>query len=98
MRSASALDNETIVKITSKGQVFLSKAIREKVGLEPGGSVGVSANEQGEVVLRPVPGREETTEERRARVHAALVRLSGKYGTGRSTDEIMRDIRGDWVP
>jgi antitoxin PrlF len=98
MGNVATLSDETVVKITSKGQVFLSKAIREKVGIAPGSSVGIRANDQGEVVLRAVPERTETPEERRARIRAALDVATGIIDIGMSTDEYMRELRGDWEP
>lgn len=99
MGSVAPLGDETVVKITSKGQVFLSKAIREKVGLSPGGSVGVRANERGEVVLRAVTKPVETPDERSARIRAALESVQGCIDLGGlTTDEYMREIRGDWEP
>lgn len=100
MNAHSKIEHETVVKLTSKGQVFLSKAIRDKVGLVPGGSVGIRANEQGEVVLRAISERAETPEERGARIRAALEALRGKYPNpdGMTTDEYMRWLRGDQQP
>lgn len=98
MNAQTVIEHESIVKITSKGQVFLSKAIRQKGGIAPGASVGISANENGEIILRKIADSIETPDERSARVKAALEALRGKYKTGRSTDEIMREIRGDWEP
>jgi antitoxin PrlF len=98
MGNVAALGDETVVKITSKGQVFLSKAIREKVGIAPGGSVGVRANDRGEVVLRSVSERGETPDERRARIRAALDAATGIIDIGMSTDEFMKELRGDWEP
>lgn len=98
MGSVAALSDETVVKITSKGQVFLSKAIREKVGIAPGCSVAVRSNDQGEVVLRAVPERTETLEERRARIRTALDAATGIIDIGMSTDEFMKELRGDWEP
>ncbi len=99
MGSVAPLGDETVVKITSKGQVFLSKAIREKVGLSPGGSVGVRANERGEVVLRAVAKPVETAEQRKARIWAALEAATGIIDLGGlTTDEYMKELRGDWEP
>lgn len=100
MVSMARMSDEAVVKVTSKGQVFLSKALREKAGITPGGSVAVRSNDQGEVVLRAVPGHVETPDERGARIKAALEALRGKYPNtdGRSTDEYMRWLRGDHQP
>ena len=100
MSSAARLSDEAVVKVTSKGQVFLSKAVREKAGITPGGSVAVRSNEQGEVVLRSVENRVETPDERAARVRAALEAIRGKYPNpdGMTTDEYMLWLRGDHQP
>lgn len=42
--------------LTSKGQVTIPQAIREKLGLKPGDFVSFSLGEKNEVILRP-PGR-----------------------------------------
>jgi antitoxin PrlF len=90
--------DEIIVKLTSKGQVFLSKAVREKAGMALGGSVGIRDNGNGEVVIRAVPAPTESPEEKVARVRAAIEAVRGKYSVGMSTDEYMRMIRGDYQP
>jgi antitoxin PrlF len=93
------LEGETVVKLTSKGQVFLSKAIRERVGLVPGGAVSIRANDQGEVVLRAVPARVETPIQRSARIRQALENATGIIDLGGlTTDEYMRELRGDFEP
>lgn len=99
MSALSKIEQETVVNMTSKGQVLIPKALRDRNGLIPNGQVRVGLNDRGEtVVLPPVTERNETPEERSARLRGALEALRGKYKTGRSTDEIMREIRGDWEP
>ena len=39
--------------VTSKGQVTLPKAVRERLRINSGDRVDFTVNEQGEVVLRP---------------------------------------------
>ena len=92
----------TDVNMTSKGQVLIPKAMRDRGGLTPGKPVAVGMNEQGQVlVLTPEEARrhEETPEQRRARIQTAVDSIAGKYDFGGgSTDEIMRDLRGDRAP
>ena len=99
MNAHSKIEHETLVNMTSKGQVLIPKALRDRNGLVPNGPVRVGINDRGEtVVLPPVPQPAETPEQRKARIRAGLEALRGKYPSGRSTDEIMRDLRGDWEP
>lgn len=79
--------------MTSKGQVLIPKALRDRAGLVPGGEVTIGVNEQGDIVVRPRQ-LEETPDERRARVLAALERARGTVKTGfATTDEYMDFIR-----
>lgn len=81
------------VNMTSKGQVLIPKALRERVGLTPGGEVTVGLNEQGDIVVR-AKALKETQEERRARIMAAIERIAGTRSTGfATTDEYMDFIR-----
>ena len=90
------------VNMTSKGQVLIPKHLRDRIGLRPGKLVSVAINDRGQVVvLTPEEARRrsETPEQRRDRIHAAIKSIEGKYDFGGgSTDEIMRDLRGDRVP
>jgi antitoxin PrlF len=99
MNAQSKIDHETLVNMTSKGQVLIPKALRELNGLTPGGAVRVGTNDRGETVILPATGgASETSTERQTRIRAALAALCGKYPIGMSTDEYMREIRGDWQP
>lgn len=90
------VDIRAITNMTSKGQVLIPKDVREAAGLIPGRPVKVGINDRGEAVVLPQEdGAKETPEERVARVMAALERIRPMYRTARSTDEIMRDLRGD---
>jgi len=83
--------------MTSKGQVLIPKAIRDQVGLVPGKPVEVGINDRGEAVILPCADRaEETPEQRRERIEAAIMSIAGKYSTGQSTDEYMAEIRGPY--
>jgi hypothetical protein len=69
--------------------------------LKAGEPVRVGTNDRGETVILPVEGAApETPEQRRARVLAAIDAIAGKYPTpnGMTTDEYMRELRGDWEP
>jgi antitoxin PrlF len=87
------ITDETRVNMTSKGQVLLPKAIRDRSGLVPGGPVRVGINDRGEVVV--LPDREETREERRARIEADIKAVTGIIQNGMTTDEMMLELRGD---
>jgi antitoxin PrlF len=79
--------------MTSKGQVLIPKAIRDRVGLVPNSTVQVALNEAGEVVVRAKP-QNETLDQRRARIRASIEALVGTLNTGfASTDEYMDFIR-----
>jgi AbrB family looped-hinge helix DNA binding protein len=86
------------VNMTSKGQVLIPKAIRDRIGLRPGKRVVVAVNERDQVVvLTPEEARRrsETADERRERIRAAVASVAGRYDFGGGTaDEIMRDLRG----
>lgn len=90
------LDKRTRTNMTSKGQVLIPKDVRDAIGLVPGHAVEVGINGQGQAVV--VPGATDTVEtpqERSARIMAALARGGRIHRTGRSTDEMMRELRGD---
>ncbi len=79
--------------MTSKGQVLIPKAVRERVGLRPGAPVIVGVNDRGEVVISPKSQRE-TREERVARLRTAIESVAGTLKSGfASTDEHMTYLR-----
>ena len=85
-------------RMTSKGQVLIPKAARDAAGLRPNAPYKLSINEQNQVVIAPLGHGPEDAEERVRRMREGLKKL-GKLGTdGRSTDAIMRELRGDWAP
>ena len=100
MNASLTIEHETLVNMTSKGQVLIPKALRDRNGLVPNGKVRVGINDRGEtVVLPPRPAPDETSEQRRARIRAALESVRGSIDLGGlTTDEYMRDLRGDWEP
>ncbi|OHD01995.1 AbrB/MazE/SpoVT family DNA-binding domain-containing protein [Sphingobium sp. D43FB] len=95
MNMHSKFDEETVVNMTSKGQVFMPKAIRDRIGLVPGQPVRIGINDRGEAVVLPahlLVG--ETTDERRNRIRAGILAAAGTMKTGfASTDEYMDYIR-----
>lgn len=81
------------VNMTSKGQVLIPKSVRARVGLKPGAAVTVGVNDRGEAVIVP-QRRNETVEERRLRIRAAIEAARGTMDTGfATTDEYMDFIR-----
>ncbi|HKX35717.1 MAG TPA: AbrB/MazE/SpoVT family DNA-binding domain-containing protein [Rhizorhapis sp.] len=84
--------------MTSKGQVLIPKAMREAAGLAPGQPYKVMVNEDGKVVIAPLGFGPEDAEERVRRMREAIMAVAGKYATGQSTDDYMREIRGDEEP
>ena len=79
--------------MTSKGQVLIPKALRDRVGLTPGGAVTVGVNADGEIVVRP-RADVETPEARKARIRAQIESVAGTLDTGfATTDEYLDYIR-----
>lgn len=90
------LDKRTTTNMTSKGQVLIPKDVREAIGLVPGCPVDVGVNDRGEAVVMPVKRwPDETSEERRARIEAAFAYIRENPQFTRSSDDIMRELRGD---
>ena len=101
MNAQTKIEHETVVNMTSKGQVLIPKAIRDMNGLVPNGPVRVGLNDRGETVILPAGGSgAETPEQKRIRIRAALEAVAGKYPNpdGMTTDEYMTWLRGDWEP
>ena len=90
-----ALANEQISRVTSKGQVLLHKSVRDRLGIHPGARVRVGINDLGQAAVEPVDIWPTDPMERGQRVRAAIAAIAGKYATGVSTDEQMRELRGD---
>ncbi|MDW6021385.1 AbrB/MazE/SpoVT family DNA-binding domain-containing protein [Mesorhizobium sp. BAC0120] len=72
--------------VTSKGQVTIPKAVRDRLGLKPGSKVEFKSGPGGEVVLK-------RTDEKRP--PSRFLKFLGHAGPGLSTDEIMALTRGD---
>jgi len=51
----STTDEGRIVNLSQKGQATIPKELREKHGIEPGSRVYIHENEQGEIVVEPLP-------------------------------------------
>lgn len=85
-------------RMTSKGQILIPKALRDAVGLKPNQPYKVSINDQNQVVIAAIGYGPEDADARVRRMRAGLTMLSGTGKSGLTTDEIMRDLRGDWEP
>ena len=79
------------MKITSKGQVTIPQAVRERAGLHPHSEVEFEVQANGDVLLRPVA-------QPAASARAALERVRGSANAaqfkGMGTDEFMAFLRG----
>jgi antitoxin PrlF len=79
------------MKVTSRGQVTLPKAIREAAGIMPGDRVIVWARAEGEVVIEKMSEGAAESEYRRKLEEIARRRPI----RGITTDEIMKLTRGE---
>ena len=75
--------------MTSKGQVTVPKRLRDHLGLEPGAEVEFELRPDGEVVVRPA-----RPSARKRRASGRFSKLRGTLPTGRTTDDLMRLLRG----
>ena len=71
--------------VTTKGQVTIPKAVRDRLGIKPGNAVAFELAADGRVVLVKVGGR---------RAVSRFEALRGRAGNGLTTDEIMALTRG----
>jgi antitoxin PrlF len=93
MNAHSPITETADGKMTSKGQVLIPKALRDRAGIAPGGEITVGLNAQNEIMVLPRAAAE-TPEQRRARIRAALESVRGTLDTGfATTDEYMDFIR-----
>jgi AbrB family looped-hinge helix DNA binding protein len=78
------------MRITSKGQVTIPQAVREKAGLLPNSEVSFEVRDNGDVVIKPVPSSTSP-------LRAALQRVRGSANApefkGMATDAFMRFLR-----
>lgn len=74
--------------MTSKGQVTVPKKIRDYLKLRPGAQVGFTLGPHGEVIVSPA------VEAPKPRRNGRLGKLRGTLDTGKTTDELMRLLRG----
>jgi antitoxin PrlF len=84
--------------MTSKGQILIPKAIRDAAGLVPGHPYKVSLDDEGRVLVAPLGDRPEDVERRRKAQARAIETIAGRFDFGGSTDEVMRELRGDHAP
>lgn len=79
------------MRINSKGQVTIPKAIREKAGLHPHTEVGIHLGANGEVIIRPFAAAAPN-------LRAALAQVRGSANArqfkGMDTDTFMGLLRG----
>lgn len=73
--------------VTIKGQVTLPKAVRDAAGIKPGDQVEVRATATGVFIEKPRPASDYG-----AKLESIAAR---QLISGQSTDEIMRELRGD---
>jgi antitoxin PrlF len=76
--------------ITTKGQVTIPKAIRDLLGVRPGGKVDFVMADNGEVVVRKAG-----TDLPAPLTGSRFGRFRGTLKTNMTTDEIMALTRGD---
>lgn len=74
--------------LTSKGQVTVPKKIRDYLGLRPGSLVGFSLGRHGEVIVKPIAAP------KAPRRKGRFEKLRGTLDTGKTTDALMRLLRG----
>ena len=86
-------------KLTAKSQVTIPKDVRVMLGVQPGDLVRFERAADGRITLSKGQSQSETLEERKVRIRAALDAMSGVIDLGGlTTDEYMRELRGDWEP
>jgi AbrB family looped-hinge helix DNA binding protein len=69
-------------RVSEKGQVTIPKPMRERLGIRPG-EVVEFREEPGRLVIEKAPTRD------------ALDELYGVLDLGRTTDEFVRELRGE---
>ena len=79
------------MKITSKGQVTIPQAVREKAGLHPHSEVEFEVRDNGEVLIRAVARPVSSARAAFARVRGCANATQFKH---MGTDEFMAFLRG----
>ncbi len=79
------------MRITSKGQVTIPQAVRDKAGLHPHSEVSFEVRDNGDVVIRPIIG---STSPLRAALQKARGSANATQFKGMGTDDFMRFLRG----
>jgi AbrB family looped-hinge helix DNA binding protein len=79
------------MRITSKGQVTIPKAVREKLGLLPHTEVDFVLDGDSVRIVKATSARAETRGQQAVR----LLREARGKGVGMTTDEIMELTRGE---
>ncbi len=69
-------------KVAERGQVTIPKVLRERLGIRPG-TVLEFKEDQGKLVAVKVTALD------------AIDQFYGKLGSGRRTDDVMRELRGN---
>ena len=69
-------------KVAERGQVTIPKVLRERLGIKPG-TVLEFKEDQGKLVAV------------KATALDAIDQFYGKLGSGRRTDDVMRELRGN---
>lgn len=75
--------------MTVKGQVTIPKRVRDAAGIKPGDRVEVRNDSQGAVIIEKSRAADDYAARIRAVADRRLIR------DGRTTDEIMKWLRGD---
>jgi len=70
-------------RVSEKGQITIPKPLRDRLGIRVGQILEVAVDREGRLIATKVSPRRASDE------------LYGSLDLGNSTDEIMRDLRGD---